>query len=114
MIKEGDIVLFNFPQTDLGKGKLRPALILRKLTGERNDWLLCMITSLKPERERELVDKITEEDEDFRSSGLKTDSLIRIDRLAVVNKSILLGKIGEISEKRLEKIKEKLCRWIKP
>ena len=114
MIKEGDIVLFKFPKTDLDKGKLRPALVLRKLPGERNDWLLCMITSFKSERERELTDKIAEDDEDFKTSGLKTDSLIRIDRLAVVNRSILLGKIGEISEKRLEKIKERLCRWIKP
>ena len=114
MIKEGDVVLFNFPQTDLAKGKLRPALILRKLTGERDDWLLCMITSLKPERERELTEKITKDGEDFKSSGLKTDSLIRIDRLAIVNRSILLGKIGAISEKRLEHITEKLCRWIKP
>jgi len=29
MIKEGDIVLFKFPQTDLEEGKLRPALVLR-------------------------------------------------------------------------------------
>jgi len=114
MIKEGDIVLFRFPQTNLGRGKLRPALILRKLSGNRDDWLLCMITSFKLERERELTDKITEDDEDFKSSGLKTNSLIRIDRLAVVNRSILLGKIGEISEKRLERIKERLCKWINP
>jgi len=87
---------------------------LRKLSGDRNDWLLCMITSFKTERERELTEKITEYDEDFKSSGLKSNSLIRIDRLAVVNKSIILGKIGEISEKRLERIKEKLCRWIRP
>ncbi len=114
MIKEGDIVLFKFPQTDLEEGKLRPALILRKLSGDRNDWLLCMVTSFKTERERELTEKITEYDEDFKSSGLKSNSLIRIDRLAVVNKSIILGKIGEVSEKRLERIKERLCRWIRP
>ena len=114
MIKEGDVVLFRFPQTDLEKGKLRPALILRRLSGNRDDWLLCMITSSKFERERELTDKITEDDKDFKSSGLKTSSLIRIDRLAVVNRSILLGKIGEISENRLERIKDRLCKWIKP
>ena len=31
MISEGQITLFKFPQTDLQAGKLRPALVLRKM-----------------------------------------------------------------------------------
>jgi hypothetical protein len=31
MIREGQIVLFKFPQTDLPPGKLRLALVLRKV-----------------------------------------------------------------------------------
>ena len=34
MISEGQIVLFKFPQTDQEEGKLRPSLVLRKLTWE--------------------------------------------------------------------------------
>jgi mRNA interferase MazF len=45
MIEEGHVVLFRFPQTDLKEGKLRPALIIKKLPGEYNDWLICMISS---------------------------------------------------------------------
>ncbi|MDZ7359590.1 MAG: hypothetical protein ONB46_02530 [candidate division KSB1 bacterium] len=45
MKKSGQIVLFNFPQTDLIPGKSRPALMLAKLPGEYNDWLICMISS---------------------------------------------------------------------
>ena len=33
MIAEGQIVLFRFPQTDQEAGKLRPALVLRRLPG---------------------------------------------------------------------------------
>ena len=33
MIKEGQIVLFRFPQTDLQEAKLRPALVLTKFWG---------------------------------------------------------------------------------
>jgi len=47
MIQAGNIVLFRFPQTDQSRGKLRPALILRKLPGLYDDWLICMIS---PER----------------------------------------------------------------
>jgi len=45
MISEGQVVLFRFPQTDQTAGKLRPALVLRRLPGQRNDWLICMISS---------------------------------------------------------------------
>ena len=39
MIREGQIVLFRFPQTDRTSGKLRPALVIRKLPGQYDDWL---------------------------------------------------------------------------
>ena len=45
MITEGQGVLFHFPQTDLQSGKLRPALVLRKLPDHHEDWLICMISS---------------------------------------------------------------------
>ena len=45
MKKAGQVVVFRFPQTDLEEGKLRPALLLGKLPGEYNDWLICMISS---------------------------------------------------------------------
>lgn len=45
MISEGDILLFRFPQSDLGAGKLRPALLLKEISGEFDDWLVCMIST---------------------------------------------------------------------
>jgi hypothetical protein len=45
MISEGQIVLFRFPKTDQTIGKLRPALVLRRLPGQHHDWLICMISS---------------------------------------------------------------------
>ena len=41
------IVLFNFPQTNLEEGKLRPALVIAKLPRNYDDWLICMISSKK-------------------------------------------------------------------
>jgi len=40
MIAEGQTVLFRFPQTGQTEGKLRPALVLRRLPGQYNDWLI--------------------------------------------------------------------------
>ena len=45
MKKAGQIVIFRFPQTDLEDGKLRPALLLGRLPGEYDDWLICMVSS---------------------------------------------------------------------
>ena len=55
---------------------------------------------------------ISEEDNDFIDSGLKFSSVIRIGRLAVVDKSILVGAIGEISTDRLTRIKNRLSNWL--
>lgn len=100
MIREGQIVLFQFPYTDHKEGKLRPALVVRQLPGAYEDWLICMISSRLSQSISSFDEIISEEDNDFTNSGLKFDSVIRIGRLAVVNKTILEGAIGEISTDR--------------
>lgn len=112
MISEGQIVLFKFPQTDQITGKLRPALILRRLPGQYNDWLLCMVSSHLDQRVPDFDEIITPNDSDFKESGLKVPSLIRIGRLAVVDGDILLGKLGQVDGQRLRRIVQKLSQWL--
>jgi len=112
MISEGQIVLFKFPQTDQITGKLRPALILRRLPGQYNDWLLCMVSSHLDQRVPDFDEIITPNDSDFKESGLKVPSLIRIGRLAVVDGDILLGKLGQVDGQRLGRIVQKLSQWL--
>jgi mRNA interferase MazF len=40
-------------------------------------------------------------DADFKSSGLKAPSVLRLSRLAVVDGALLVGSIGSISDGRL-------------
>jgi len=94
-------------------GKLRPALLLEKLPGPYDDWLMCMISSQMHQYIEGFDEKVTETEPDFVSSGLKTSSVIRIGRLAVVDSSILLGAIGEIGDERLKRIKANLSTWLK-
>lgn len=112
MISEGKVVLFKFPQTDLVEGKLRPALILRKLPGKFDDWLICMISSQTHQEILNIDEIIKPGDDDFIRSGLKTPSIIRVCRLAIVEGSILLGTTGEINDTRLDRIKKNLCEWL--
>ena len=92
MIAEGQIVLFKFSHTDQTEGKLRPALVLRRLPGEHDDWLICMISSQLDQRIPNFDEMISPEDSDFQQSGLKLPSIIRISRLAVAIEDILIQK----------------------
>lgn len=113
MIQEGQVVLFRFPQTDEGSGKLRPALVLRQLPGPHNDWLICMISSQLRQAIPDFDELVAEQDSDFERSGLKNASVIRASRLAVVEKSLLLGAIGKIDDERLQRMRNKLADWLK-
>jgi mRNA interferase MazF len=64
---------------------LRPALVVRKLPGHYQDWLICMISSQLSEEIPGFDEVISPEDVDFNGSGLRVKSLIRTGRLAVVN-----------------------------
>jgi mRNA interferase MazF len=112
MITEAQIVLFRFPQTDQTEGKLRPALVVRRLPGQYNDWIICMISSQLHQEIPDFDEVITPSDSDFQQSGLKLASVIRLSRLAVVNSDVLLGKLGQIDAQRLSRIKQRLANWI--
>ncbi len=113
MISEGQIVLFSFPHTNQEKGKLRPALVLKRLPEKYNDWLICMISSKVHQYIPNFDERITLDDPDFQESGLKQPGIIRISRLAVVEEGILLGRLGQIDSARLVRLKINLCNWIK-
>ncbi len=112
MKQAGQVVLFRFPQADLAEGKLRPALLLGKLPGEYDDWLIRMISSQMRHAIPEFDEIVHEDDPDFAESGLKAASVIRIGRLAVVQGDILLGAIGQIAPVRLQRIKRRLAEWL--
>ncbi|MBI5651656.1 MAG: type II toxin-antitoxin system PemK/MazF family toxin [Chloroflexi bacterium] len=108
----GQIVLFRFPQTDRTQGKLRPALLLERLPGQFDDWLICMISSQLQQFVPGFDEIVQPNDDDFVQSGLKVASVIRIGRLAVMDGAVLLGATGEIDAERLRRIKTNLANWL--
>ena len=69
MKQAGQVVLFHFPQTNLVEGKLRPALLLGKLPGDYDDWLICMISGQTRHYIAEFDEIVREDDADFAESG---------------------------------------------
>jgi len=112
MKEAGQVVVFRFPQTDLEEGKLRPALLLGKLPGEYDDWLICMVSSQTRRHITGFDEIIQENDTDFGESGLKVTSIIRVGRLAVVSGDVLIGAIGQVSSERLNRVKQNLADWL--
>jgi mRNA interferase MazF len=112
MKQAGQIVLFRLPQIDLEAGQLRPALLLGKLPGNYDDWLICMISSQIRHYIPQFDELIQDHDSDFAQSSLKVASVIRVGRLAVVEGKVLLGAIGQRSPERLQRIKNHLVEWI--
>jgi len=92
---KGKIVLIPFPFTDLTSTKLRPALVL--IEGEA-DCVVAFISSKVPAQPSPTEILIPEDHEEFAGTGLKRTSVVRLDKVATVSKSLMLGEIGEIGE----------------
>jgi mRNA interferase MazF len=97
---KGDIVLIPFPFTDLTGIKTMPALVLS--SGETDIILAFITTRLKWEESIDLAVKHTE------TNGLKRDSLVRLGKLATLDKNLALGKIGTLSQSDLQEVDKKL------
>lgn len=55
---------------------------------------------------------ISTTDRDFAATGLKTDSLIRSSRLAVVGDDIFEGRLGSLTPTKLQEIRKRLSSWL--
>jgi mRNA interferase MazF len=104
---KGKIVLIPFPFTNLTATKLRPALVL--FEGER-DVVVAFISSKVP-RKRGSTDIIVDETHpDFKLTGLKVASVIRLDKVATVSQELILGEIGEIGIKLKQEINRTISK----
>ena len=92
---------------------MRPALVIKRVSDSYDDWLICMISTQVHQKINGLDELIDSTDEDYTNSGLKETSLFRVSRLAVVEESLFLGTIGEISTERLKRIRDSIAQWIR-
>jgi len=77
---KGDVVVLNFPFSDLSGTKRRPALVLADLKDD--DIILCQITSIATKD----IYAIQIEDEDYIKGKLKTESVIRPNKVFTAGK----------------------------
>ncbi len=108
----GDIVLIRFPRTDLKAGKLRPALVVAVTPGVHSDLLLALVSSRLYQAVPGFDEIISPSDADYKMSGLKVRSVVRLGRIAAVSPNVVNARLGKISSQRLQIIRERLSNWL--
>jgi mRNA interferase MazF len=110
-MKEADLVLTPVPQAD-GKIKLRPALFLRKMPGIYSDALVCGVSTQIHLCVPKFDEVVSPHDNDFLTTGLLKESLIRLGYLAVIPANKIAGSIGNISRERKRRLLHKLSEYL--
>ena len=100
----GDIVLLKFPFTDNVKYKKRPALVINDFND--NDIIVCRITSQIYNTKNDIFIK------DWKDSGLKLASVVRIHKIATLEKSMVELVLGKINYDIKQKVKNQYLKLI--
>jgi mRNA interferase MazF len=103
-VQKGKIVLVPFPFTDMTDTKIRPALVLH--VGKR-DATVAFISSKIPNFADEAEVFINAQSPSFDETGLKTASVIKLDKVTTIDKSLIYGELGEIDDDLRREINRK-------
>lgn len=97
---KGNIVLIPFPFTDLSGNKLRPALVLAETA---IDVTVSFITTQL--QWQEPTDIILQPNV---VNGIKKTSLVRLSKLATIDKNLVRGKLGSVNQTQIVELNQKL------
>ena len=104
-IQPGEFWVADIPFTNTASSKKRPVLVLW-LDGA--DVVVAAVTTAKP---RTPLDVSLA---DWKSSGLRRESTVRLSRLDCLEQSLLIGRIGVISTTDGERVKQTWSNLVKP
>jgi len=103
----GDILVVEFPFSNLKNSKLRPVLVLKVPKGD--DLIVLQITGSSYADFVEI--RINEKD--FAQGSLNRESFIRIDKIASLEKSLIKYKIGSLKKEKFLEILKRVCDYLK-
>lgn len=104
---KGDIVLVPFPNSDLTPGKLRPALVLYEDAVD-HETTIAYISSKTPIMPSPCEILVTRGTPSFDESGLKLNSVIKLNKLATIKNYFIAGLLGSADEALQEDIDKAL------
>lgn len=100
---KGLIVLVPFPFTDMSGHKVRPAVVLyNSLRGE--DCIVAFVSSVIPKKLYAFDIAVKKS----ARNGLKSDSVIKLDKLATLQKKVVIGELGVLEPVLIKLLDKKL------
>src|SRR3989344_8245078 len=103
----GEVVVIEFPFSNLIQAKRRPSLVIKVSKGD--DVIVCQITGKSYEKPVEIPIK----KEDFYKGNLKVESYIRLDKIFSIEKYLIKYKAGSLKKEKFNEIIDKVCSFLK-
>ena len=105
---KGTIVLTPFPFTNLSGMKRRPAVVVSGSKKTGDDVIIAFISSVvvEPVKDTEYILDVGHPD--FKETGLKKRSVFKMDKVVTIEKGIIIGEIGKVSDSILQEMNKKL------
>lgn len=100
----GDIVLLKFPFTGGQSAKRRPALVLKDC--DDGDVIVCRVTAQIHSSEFDVNIK------DWQATGLRLPSVIRVHKLATLEKSIVEILLGKIDTPTTQQVRDIFSKFL--
>jgi len=107
-VRRGTVVLTPFPFTDLSGAKVRPAVVVSRSDRPGDDVILAFVSSVVPSRSLPTDLVVDPSRPNFRETGLKVPSIVKCDKLATVQRQIILGELGQLSATLLRELDQRL------
>jgi mRNA interferase MazF len=111
-LSRGDVVLVPFPFTHLKAQKVRPAVILSPKISDHGDVLLAFISSVMPPQSSEYDVVLLDSDPDFPQTGLKVNSVFRMDKLVTLHVTLILRHLGRAPSPLRRKLDKALAKAV--
>jgi mRNA interferase MazF len=100
---KGTIILVPFPFTDLSGHKVRPCLVL-SAQKRGDDCIVAFLSSVEQKRPKQFDLKVRMTSQ----NGLKKDSLLKLDKLATLQRTIIIGELGMLEASVMKTVDAKL------
>ncbi|MFN4144997.1 MAG: type II toxin-antitoxin system PemK/MazF family toxin [Runella sp.] len=99
--QQGDVVIVNFPFTDVSQTKRRPALVISNdLVNQTGDYLLVQITSMTKNDGLSLFISNT----DYKTDPLPLASFVRVHKVFLLNESLIVRKQTAVTSSFIQRL----------
>jgi mRNA interferase MazF len=104
----GKVVLLPFPFDDLSSAKVRPAICLTDPISRHGHIVVAFVSSVVPSPLLATDLLLDPGSLDFRQTGLRVRSVVRLHRLATVTSALIQRDLGDLSIRQLHEASQRL------